>query len=290
MPGTSIRVFLPDSNPDGVRLVYKSHWTGVAVALPRSRYAEARLARDEFRTPGVYVLVGPPEDTKFEARIYIGEGEDPRGRIDHHHANKDFWSRVVLFTSFGQALNKATIRYLEARLLQLTAVAGRAELDNGNAPGLPPLSEPDREDAELFLADMLVLYQLLGVNVFEPLEQVAEPIRLYLSGPQAKAEGAETDEGFVVFAGALARAATVESMPDWAKNFRQQLMDSGALVPIENGESLRLTTDYKFNSPSAAAATLLGRSAAGPEEWKDTGGKSLKVLRAETVAESTSPA
>lgn len=269
-----------------MRLVYKSHWTGVAVALPRSRYAEARLARDEFRTPGVYVLVGPPEDTTFEARIYVGEGEDPRARVDHHHANKDFWSRVVLFTSFGQALNKATIRYLEARLLQLAAAAGRAELDNGNAPGLPPLSEPDREDGELFLTDMLVLYQLLGVNVFEPLEQLAEPTRLYLSGPQATAQGAETDEGFVVFAGALARGATVESMPAWAKNLRQQLTDSGALLPTENGESLRLTTDYKFNSPSAAAATLLGRSAAGPEEWKDTNGKPLKLLRAETVADS----
>ena len=45
------------------------------------------------------------------------------------------------FTSFGQTLNKATIRYLEARLLQLAATAGRAELDNGNAPALPPLSD-----------------------------------------------------------------------------------------------------------------------------------------------------
>jgi hypothetical protein len=56
MPGgTSITVFLPDGNPDGVRLVFKSHWTGIAVATPRSRYAEVRLDREELRTPGVYV-------------------------------------------------------------------------------------------------------------------------------------------------------------------------------------------------------------------------------------------
>jgi len=109
--------------------------------------------RAELRKPGVYVLVGPADEASYEARIYVGEGEDPRGRIDSHHASKDFWNRLVLFTSFGQALNKAMIRYQEARLLQLAASAGRAELDSGNAPGLPPLSEPDTADAESFLAD-----------------------------------------------------------------------------------------------------------------------------------------
>jgi hypothetical protein len=114
--GTSITVFLPEGDPDGVRLIFKSHWTGIAVASPRSRYPEVRLAREELRKPGVYVLVGAAEDASYEARIYVGEGEDPRARIDSHHASKDFWNRLVVFTSFGQALNKATIRYLEARL------------------------------------------------------------------------------------------------------------------------------------------------------------------------------
>ena len=151
--GTSITVFLPDGNPEGLRLIFKSHWTGIGLASPRSRYPEVRLVRAELRKPGVYVLVGPADEASYEARIYVGEGEDPRGRIDSHHASKDFWNRLVLFTSFGQALNKAMIRYQEARLLQLAASAGRAELDSGNAPGLPPLSEPDTADAESFLAD-----------------------------------------------------------------------------------------------------------------------------------------
>ena len=70
--------------------MFKSHWTGIAVTSPRSRYAQARLQRSELRTPGVYVLIGPAEDVKHEHRIYVGEGEDPRARIDsHHHANKD---------------------------------------------------------------------------------------------------------------------------------------------------------------------------------------------------------
>ena len=285
--GTSINIFLPDGNPEGVRLVFKSHWTGIAVTSPRSRYAEARLQRDELRKPGVYVLVGPADDAKYEARIYVGEGEDPRARIDHHHANKDFWNRVVLFTSFGQALNKATIRYIEARLLQLAAKAGRAELDNGNAPGLPPLSEPEVADAESFLTDMLVIYPILGVSTFEPLEQSVGPGRLFLQGPSAAGEGSETEDGFVVFSGALARTETVESMPAWAGNMRASLMQSGVLVPAEGGASLRLSTDHVFGSPSAAAAVLLGRSAAGPVEWKDAAGRTLKEIREAAVTPGT---
>lgn len=282
--GTSISIFLPDGNPDGVRLVYKSHWTGIAVASPRSRYAQARGERTELRTPGVYVLIGPADSPDREARIYVGEAEDPRARLDKHHADKDFWNRLVVFTSFGQALNKATIRYLEASLLQRAANAARAELDNGNAPALPPLSEPERADAESFLSDMLVIYPILGVNVFEPLEEAVGPDRLHLEGLCAAADGAETEDGFVVFSGALARAGTVESMPDWAANLRRTLLESGALVPEPGGTSLRLTADHEFRSPSAAAAVLLGRPAAGPLEWKDASGRTLRAIREQAVA------
>ena len=88
--GTSINIFLPDGNPDGVQLVFKSHWTGIAVTSPRSLYAQARLQRPELRTPGAYVLTEPAEEIQFGSRIYVGEGEDPRARTDNHHANKDF--------------------------------------------------------------------------------------------------------------------------------------------------------------------------------------------------------
>ncbi len=37
--------------------------------------------------------------------------------------------------------------------------------------------------------------------------------------------------------------------------------------------------DYSFNSPSAAAAVILGRSANGRTEWKDVQGKTLKQIQ-----------
>jgi hypothetical protein len=290
--GTSIKIFLPGGNPDGVRIVGKSHWTGIAVASPRSDYPQLRLDKDrnELRAPGVYVLVGPTEDAAHESRIYIGESENPQDRIDKHLAEKDFWNRLVVFTSYGETLNKATIRYLEARLLELAALAVRAEVDNGNVPNLPPLSEADTADAESFLQDMLVIFPILGINAFEPRAQITSKPRLHLSGPHAKGEGVETEDGFEVLAGALARADVVESMAawaGWAEKLRNSLIESGELVPVADGKSLRLTSDHVFKSPSAAAIVLLGRSANGLAEWRDESGQTLKQIREQAVAMPT---
>jgi Domain of unknown function (DUF4357) len=114
-------------------------------------------------------------------------------------------------------------------------------------------------DAEAFLAEMLVIYPILGVN-------------------------AETEDGFVVFTGARARAAPVGSMPGWAMNLRQGLVEAQRLVPVDGGASLQLTQEHLFGSPTAAAAVLLGRSASGPLEWKDASGTTLKALREQAVA------
>lgn len=56
--GVSIRMFLADGTPEGLRLVEKSNWNGLAVMCSRAQYPEAR-GRDEFSRPGVYLLFGP---------------------------------------------------------------------------------------------------------------------------------------------------------------------------------------------------------------------------------------
>ena len=275
-----------------MRVVGKSHWTGVALAAPRSRYATLRLdkARGELRAPGVYVLVGPTEQEQLDARVYVGESENPQERIDKHLTEKDFWNRLVVFTSHGEMLNKATIRYLESRLIRLAADAGRSEVDNGNAPSLPPLSEADAADAESFLADMLVIFPILGIDAFERREQTVPLARLRLSGPDAEGEGVEAEDGFLVFAGARARAEVADSMATWAgwaEKLRDAMITTREFEMVEGDKSYRLTADHVFKSPSAAAAVLLGRNANGLTEWKDGSGQTLKQLREQAVAVAT---
>jgi hypothetical protein len=64
-------------------------------------------------------------------------------------------------------------------------------------------------------------------------------------------------------------------------DLRQQLVAAGTFV-VE-GRNLRLVHDYVFASPSAAAATLLGRTSNGRVEWKAGDGTTLKDLQARAV-------
>jgi len=69
----SIKVFCPDGNPAGLRIISKSNWTGVGLVCPRPLLPTVK-GRKEFNQPGVYVLVGPPEEGELP-KIYVGEGD-----------------------------------------------------------------------------------------------------------------------------------------------------------------------------------------------------------------------
>jgi hypothetical protein len=282
--GVSIRVFLADGTPEGLWLIEKSNWTGIGLMWPRASHASAHN-RSELQRPGVYVLVGPSEDAPEKARIYVGEADVLRKRLDQHHASKDFWTRAIAFTTKDASLNKAHVKYLEGRLLTIAHLAGRAEIDNGNVPQLPSLSEPDTADVDAFLDEMLLLFPVLDVRAFEQIEVAATgPIRLKLVGPDTLAEGRESADGFIVFAGSLARKAVQPSTHPYMLDLRSKLIASGTIEEQTSG--LVFVRDYEFNSPSTAAGVLLGRAANGRIEWKNEQGRTLKELQA-AVASST---
>jgi hypothetical protein len=159
-------LFLADGVPEGLWLVEKSNWTGLGLMWPRVSYA-ANRAREELTRPGVYVLEGRSETDPVKRRIYVGEAETLVKRLDQHQATTDFWARVVAFTSKDGNLNKAHVKYLEARLIALAHLAQRDEVANGNAPSVPALSEADRAEMDTFLDEMLLIFPVLDVRAFE---------------------------------------------------------------------------------------------------------------------------
>ena len=66
----SIRIFVPDGDPDGLRLVEKSNWTGIGVVFNRTGYKQV-VSRPEFDRTGIYVLVGFSEESVLPT-LYIG--------------------------------------------------------------------------------------------------------------------------------------------------------------------------------------------------------------------------
>jgi len=278
--GTSIRIFLADGTPDGLRLVEKANWTGLALVGPKSIYADVRK-REEFDRPGVYVLRGTEDDNPSRTKLYVGEADVVRARLDLHVKQKEWWNDFIVFTSKDENLNKAYIRHLESRLVEIAVGLKRVSLDNGNAPQRPRLSEADEADAEGFLANMRLIYPVLGIHAFEePREQptgaTTRPL-LHLRGKDTTATGRDLAEGFVVYAGSVGRADAVQSIHGYLKDWRRQLLEDGVFV-IDQG-ALRLTQDFTFSSPSMAAGVLLGRSSNGRVEWHDDQGRTLKDIQ-----------
>ncbi len=189
------------------------------------------------------------------------------------------------FTSKDQYLNKAHVRYLEARLVALANEAKRCELDNGNAPQRPVLSEADAADAEAFLADMLLCLPLMGAGFFETIAGVRRGGRdLLLEAKGIKARGVDTSEGFIVRKDSQAVKEEVRSIPPHLSELRRLLLKKGVLE--DHGTVFRFMQDYSFNSPSTAAGVLLGRAANGRTEWKDAKGRTLKEIQEAEVGAS----
>jgi hypothetical protein len=278
----SLRIFVVDGDPDGLRIVERSNWIGKAVVFPRALLPNLKQ-RDEFTQTGIYLLLGPREDGEGEM-LYIGEGDPVRPRFESHHAQKDFWTWAVFFVAGQGQLNKAHVQYLESKLIFLAKSAKRLPLDNVNQSSEPTLSEADLADMQVFLENMLGILPVLGVHAFEmprSREQGQKATALVCHGKGIEATGFESSQGFVVKAGSHAVLETVPSMKQYVRgmyDLRLDLIESGVLAQKE--DNYVFTQDYVFSSPSTAAAVVLGRSANGRTDWKDKSGRSLKQIQA----------
>jgi hypothetical protein len=262
----SLKIFLPEGDPDGVRTIEKSNWTGHGLVFPRALLSEAKK-RKELKRTGIYVLVGQDEDSALP-HVYIGEGDPVLGRLESHFVKKDFWTMCVSFTSKDESLNKAHIQYIESRLVELAGHAKRCVLENGNKPDQPSMSESDMADAETFLSEMLLCFPALGLGMFT--RSVAKAATagnlLVMSAKGVKAQGQEMPNGFLVKAGSFAVIEDTPAIPERVRNLRQYLVKEGVIAPDVGAYVFK--QDYLFSSWSAAASVILARSASGPFNWK----------------------
>jgi len=183
----TIRVFVPDGEPEGVKIVELLNWTGVGIAFPRAAWSRIGN-RSEFKRSGVYILTGTAEGTDDELpTIYVGQGDEIGTRIDSHLVNKEFWDWAFAFVSKGGALNRAHITWLEHALIERARRAQRCHLDNATQPREPGLSESERADTQGFLREMLRILPLLGVRVFE------KPVAVATPGAEPTTPGAPAD-------------------------------------------------------------------------------------------------
>jgi hypothetical protein len=170
----TIRIFVPDGDSEGVRIIDRMNWTGLGVVFPRSKWPEVKQ-RPEFTRTGVYILVGYKGQDDDLPTIYIGQADGVKIRIDSHYQNKDFWDWCIVFVSNSGGLNRAHVTWLEHALVDRAANTKRCHLDNGNIPQEPGLTEAEKADTKGFLKEILQILPLVGLRAFEFAKPVATP-------------------------------------------------------------------------------------------------------------------
>ena len=169
----TISIYVPDGEPDGVRIIDRMNWTGVGVVFPREKWFDVRK-RPEMGRTGIYILIGYANPEDELPTLYIGQGDEVRTRIESHNAQKDFWTWGITFSANGDGLNRAHVTWLEHALVKAAKDAERCNLANGNSPQEPSMSEAEKADTRAFLKEVLQVLPLVGLRAFEKPQAIVE--------------------------------------------------------------------------------------------------------------------
>ena len=117
--GKSIELFLVNGTADSLTIAELSNWNGKAIKIPRIEVSSCY--REDITQAGVYFLFCKEDDGTDS--VYIGEAENVKERLLQHlrdyqaEKEKYYWTTAVIF--IGRDLNKALIRYLENRFVDI---------------------------------------------------------------------------------------------------------------------------------------------------------------------------
>ncbi len=188
----TIRIYVPDGDPEGVRLIDRMGWTGLGLVFPRSKWADV-LPRTELTRPGIYILVGYAEGEDDLPTIYIGQTDGVKNRIEAHLQGMDFWDRAIIFVSQTGWLNRAHVTWLEHSLIKSATEASRSHRINRNAPQEPSLAEAEKADIRGFLKEILQILPFVGLRCFEVPRPVVEPKASTVGvSPTPQTDGSDT--------------------------------------------------------------------------------------------------
>ena len=267
--GKTIELFLTDGTPNGTVTAELSNWNGKAIKIHRTDIN--KCTRTDVTLPGVYFLFC--EDNS----VYIGEAENVKERLIQHindnKAGKEqyYWPTAVCFVS--DHLDKALIRYLENKLVELAKQNGSYQLLTKNTYKNTVLKESQKASMDEFVYNIQILIRTLGYSVIEEKAVDKNNTLFYCKGNNADATGYPSANGFTVLEGSKISNHIAES-------FKTNLVSYYNLrVEFEkNGMIINdiLQKDYEFSSPSAASSIILGTPSNGNDAWKTKSGTKLK--------------
>ena len=284
--GKAIELFLVNGTADSLITAELSNWNGKAIKIPRIEVAAC--SRDDICQAGIYFLFCKEDDGSDS--VYIGEAENVKERLVQHlrdyqsEKEKYYWNTAVIFV--GRDLNKALIRYLENRFVEIARSCKRYVVLTKNTYRNTVMKESQVAVMEEFVDNVKILINTLGYKVLDPVLQAGidattvDDEELFINIGNTAATGIVTSEGFVVLKGSSVNEKTsAKSLSAGMKKLRDKIFTEGKV------ENMVTTEDILFSSSSAAADFILGYSVSGPRTWKTKDGRTLKEIEDSATVE-----
>ncbi len=156
-------------------------------------------------------------------------------------------------------------------------------LANDAKPDFRLLPEADKADMEFFVSQLRLVLPVLGFDLFRtqssqtPAVEAANDEAVFiLSTAGASATACETEDGFVVLDGSMARKSGTDTFPLGYRALRGQLIEDGRMVDDADPALYRFAADVtwlrRWSRPGAPAARASGSCARGPASRTEIGG------------------
>lgn len=260
-----------------------SNWIGVIYKIPRIQLNKLR-GRQELKQSGIYFLFGKDDERQKDV-TYIGQatsrknGEGVLFRVQEHtrDSHSDYFNDVIILTTQNNSFGPTEISYLENRFTNLAKETGRFIVKNGNEPNLGNVTEEKKSELDEVVENAIIIIGTIGYKLFVPMVtkselgnigEKADTKIFYLNRKSKKSHTTiqatckRTTEGFVVLKGSMVELMDSPKIPAVIKKMRKDLQEAGII------KERILQENQLFNSPSYAAAFILGKHTNGRTDWK----------------------
>lgn len=286
----NFNLFLLDGEVTGRIKCTLSNWTGLAFKIPRL-YLDKCKDRRDLKQSGVYFLFG--KNNNDDNVVYIGQagirknGEGVLFRVCEHLKDDFYFTEAVMLTTQNNSFGPTEISYLENKFTNMATETDRYKIINDNDPNPGNVTEEKESELEDFIEYSKMVLGVLGYKIFVPIVDTSEKFNtsnkdedllLYLSrksrksNKTIKAQCKRTNEGFVVLKGSMIEEIDSRAIPKSIRDIRDKKRKNNEII---DGKIIK---DHLFNSPSYAAAFILGMQTNGRTDWRNKNGTTLKEL------------
>lgn len=188
----SVRLFVPDGDPNSFKIIQKMNWTGMGLEISRDSW-KVHQDRSEFNQTGVYILTGQDGKSGLPM-LYIGQGDGVKESIASDDKSKMFWDRAAVFVSGNDSLGRKHITWIQWMLIQKIDQTGSCQLDNDITASEPALSEYEKADAQEFLSQIVNVLPLVNVKLSGRAEKAEVQQPKALEKPEQVIENTEVEQ------------------------------------------------------------------------------------------------